>query len=252
MSKGKLTIVGAGPGDPELITLKGVRALQEADVVLYDALANPELLEHAKKAEKIFVGKRRGMHKFIQEKIHELIVEHALQGKHVVRLKGGDPFVFGRGAEELKYVVERGVEIGIVSGVTSAIAAPASFGISLTQRGVNESFRVITGTTSDLQLSEDVEAAANSNVTIVVLMGMSKLEKIINTFIAKGKNDIPVAVVENGTRKEERLAVGQIDTILSIINQKGMSNPSIIVIGETVKQSEVLYNQFLTQKGKTL
>ena len=103
-----------------------------------------------------------------------------------------------------------------------------------------------------MQLSEDVEAAANSNVTIVVLMGMSKLEKIINTFITKGKNDIPVAVVENGTRKEERLAVGQIDTILSIINQKGMSNPSIIVIGETVKQSEVLYNQFLTQKGKTL
>lgn len=252
MSKGKLTIVGAGPGDPELITLKGVRALQEADVVLYDALANPELLEHAEKAEKIFVGKRRGMHKFIQEKIHELIVEHALQGKHVVRLKGGDPFVFGRGAEELKYVVERGVEIAIVSGVTSAIAAPASFGISLTQRGVNESFRIITGTRSDLQLSEDVEAAANSNVTIVVLMGMSKLEKIINTFLEKGKNDIPVAVIENGTRQEERLAIGKIDTILSIINEKQMSNPSIIVIGETVKQSEILYQQFLTQKGKSI
>ncbi|MGY6648740.1 uroporphyrinogen-III C-methyltransferase [Wenyingzhuangia sp. IMCC45574] len=252
MSVGKLTIVGAGPGDPELITLKGVRALQEADVVLYDALANPQLLEHAEKAEKIFVGKRKGMHKFIQEKIHELIVEHASQGKHVVRLKGGDPFVFGRGAEELKYVVERGVEIGIVSGVTSAIAAPASFGISLTQRGVNESFRVITGTTSDEELSEDVEAAANSNVTIVVLMGMSKLEKIINTFIAKGKNEIPVAVIENGTREQERLAVGKVDTILSIINEKGMSNPSIIVIGETVKQSEVLYQQFLRQKGKTI
>ncbi|WP_010136165.1 uroporphyrinogen-III C-methyltransferase [Ochrovirga pacifica] len=249
---GKLTIVGAGPGDPELITLKGVRALKEADVVLYDALANPELLQYAVKAEKIFVGKRKGMHKFIQEKIHQLILEHAQQGKHVVRLKGGDPFVFGRGAEELKYVLEHGVEIDIVSGVTSAIAAPASFGISLTQRGVNESFRVITGTTSDEELSEDVEAAANSNVTIVVLMGMSKLEKIINTFIEKGKNTIPVAVIENGTKQQERLAVGQIDTILAVINKKEMSNPSIIVIGETVKQSQVLYQQFLTQKGKTI
>jgi len=248
----KLTLVGAGPGDPELITLKGVRVLREADVVLYDALANEELLEYAENAEKIFVGKRRGMHKFMQEKIQDLIVEHALQGKHVVRLKGGDPFVFGRGSEELKYVIQKGIEIAIVSGVTSAIAAPASFGISLTQRGVNESFRVITGTRSDLTLSEDVEAAANSNTTIVVLMGMSKLEKIVNTFKAKGKNDIPVAIIENGTKKQERLAVGTIDTILEIVNEKGLSNPSIIVIGETVKESEELYSQILKQKEKSI
>lgn len=254
MSKGKLTIVGAGPGDPELITLKGVRALNEAHVVLYDALANPELLEHAPNAEKIFVGKRRGMHKFIQEKIQELIVEHASKDKHVVRLKGGDPFIFGRGAEELKYVLEQNsdIEIAIVPGITSAIAAPASYGISLTQRGVNESFRVITGTTSDVELSEDVEAAAASNVTIVVLMGMSKLEKIINKFVSLGKTEIPVAIIENGTWDKERLAIGKIDTILEIINKKGLSNPSMIVIGETVKQSEVLYSYFLTQKGQTL
>lgn len=248
----KLTLVGAGPGDPELITLKGVRVLKEADVVLYDALANEELLDYAENAEKIFVGKRRGMHKFIQDKIQDLIVEHALQGKHVVRLKGGDPFIFGRGSEELKHVIQKGIEIDIVSGVTSAIAAPASYGISLTQRGVNESFRVITGTRSDLKLSEDVEAAANSNVTIVVLMGMSKLEKIVNTFIAKGKTDVPVAIIENGTKKEERLAVGTISTILSIVNDKGLSNPSIIVIGETVKESEVLFAQLLKQKGQEL
>jgi len=247
----KLTLVGAGPGDPELITLKGIRALKEADVVLYDALANEELLEYAKNAEKIFVGKRRGMHKFIQEKIQDLIVEHASQGKHVVRLKGGDPFIFGRGSEELKFVVAKGIEIDIVPGVTSAIAAPASFGISLTQRGVNESFRVITGTRSDLKLSEDVEAAANSNVTIVILMGMSKIEKIVNTFIEKGKINIPVAIIENGTKKEERLAVGTIGTILNIVNEKKLSNPAIIVIGETVKESEVLYSQLLIQKGKT-
>ena len=248
----KLTLVGAGPGDPELITLKGVRALREADVVLYDALANEELLDYAENAEKIFVGKRKGMHKFIQEKIQDLIVEHALQGKHVVRLKGGDPFVFGRGSEELKYVIQKGIEIAIVSGVTSAIAAPASFGISLTQRGVNESFRVITGTRSDLKLSEDVEAAADSNTTIVVLMGMSKLEKIVNTFKAKGKNDIPVAIIENGTKEQERLAVGTIDSILEVVNEKRMSNPSIIVIGETVKESEVLYSHILAQKGKII
>jgi uroporphyrin-III C-methyltransferase len=248
----KLTLVGAGPGDPELITLKGVRALREADVVLYDALANEELLEYAENAEKIFVGKRKGMHKFIQEKIQDLIVEHALKGKHVVRLKGGDPFIFGRGSEELKYVIQKGIEIDIVSGVTSAIAAPASFGISLTQRGVNESFRVITGTRSDLKLSEDVEAAANSNTTIVVLMGMSKLENIVNTFKGKGKNDIPVAIIENGTKKQERLAVGTIDTILNIVNEKGLSNPSIIVIGETVRESEELYSQILKQKEKSI
>lgn len=252
MSKGKLTLVGAGPGDPELITLKGVRALNEADVVLYDALANEELLKHAPNAEKIFVGKRRGMHKFIQEKIQELVVEHAAQGKHVVRLKGGDPFIFGRGAEELKYVLEKGIDFDIVSGVTSAIAAPASFGISLTQRGVNESFRVITGTTSDVELSDDVEAAAKANVTIVILMGMSKLEKIVNAFLAHGKKDIPVAIIENGTKETERLAIGKIDTILEIINQKGLTNPSMIVIGKTVKESEVLYNYLLTKKGLTL
>ena len=252
MEKGKLTLVGAGPGDPELITLKGVRALKEADVVLYDALANEVLLEHAPNAEKIFVGKRRGMHKFIQEKIQELIVEHASQGKHVVRLKGGDPFIFGRGAEELKYVLDKGIDFDIVSGVTSAIAAPASYGISLTQRGVNESFRVITGTTSDVELSEDIEAAAGSNVTIVVLMGMSKLEKIVNAFLAHGKNNIPVAIIENGTWQKERLAIGKIDTILKIIDEKQLTNPSMIIIGETVKESKVLYTYLLNKKEQTL
>ncbi|MGB2273984.1 MAG: uroporphyrinogen-III C-methyltransferase, partial [Flavicella sp.] len=232
----------------DLITLKGVKALADADVVLHDALANEELLEYAKNATHIFVGKRRGMHKFIQDRIQELIVEHALQGKHVVRLKGGDPFVFGRGSEELKYVVNKGIEIAIVPGVTSAIAAPASYGISLTQRGVNESFRVITGTRSDLKLSEDVDAAANSNVTIVVLMGMSKLEKIVRVFTSKGKTNIPVAIIENGTKDEERLEVGTIATIESIVAEKRLKNPAIIVIGETVRESEVLYNTFSKQK----
>ncbi|MEN8825816.1 MAG: uroporphyrinogen-III C-methyltransferase [Wenyingzhuangia sp.] len=249
---GKLTLVGAGPGDPELITLKGVKALQQADVVLYDALANEELLKYAPHAEKIFVGKRKGIHKFIQEKIHELIITHTTKGKHVVRLKGGDPFIFGRGAEELKYVLDKGIEFDIVSGVTSVIAAPASFGISLTQRGVNESFRVITGTTSEVELSEDIEAAASSNVTIVVLMGMSKLEKIVNAFLAHGKTEIPVAIIENGTWDKEQLAIGKINTILEIINQKGLTNPSMIVIGETVKESKVLYEYLLNKKGLKL
>ena len=249
---GKLTLVGAGPGDPELITLKGVKALQQADVVLYDALANEELLKYAPHAEKIFVGKRKGIHKFIQEKIHELIITHTTKGKHVVRLKGGDPFIFGRGAEELKYVLDKGIEFDIVSGVTSVIAAPASFGISLTQRGVNESFRVITGTRSDLKLSEDIEAAAISNTTIVILMGMSKLESIVGKFKAKGKHHIPVAIIENGTKKEEQLAVGTIETILQIVIEKKLSNPAIIVVGETVKESKLLYQQLLNQKGKVL
>lgn len=144
----KLSVVGAGPGDPELITIKAVKTLNTAQVVLYDALINRELLEYAPQAEHIFVGKRKDKHKYSQDEINELIVKLAIERGHVVRLKGGDPFVFGRGSEEISYARSKGLETAVVSGITSSIAVPANVGIPLTQRGTSESFWVITGTTS--------------------------------------------------------------------------------------------------------
>jgi uroporphyrin-III C-methyltransferase len=233
----KVTLVGAGPGDPELSTLKAVRALSEADVVLYDALANEELLEYApKKAIKIFVGKRKGIHEYLQEQINQLIVENALNFGHVVRLKGGDPFVFGRGSEEIEYIESFGIPISVIPGISSSIAVPATNGISLTQRGVSESFWVITGTTSDQKLSNDVSLAAKSSATVVILMGMSKLEQIVTLFQNESRGETPIAIIQNGTLPNEKVGFGTINTILQQVRDKQLSSPAIIVIGEVVRK----------------
>ena len=232
----KLTVVGAGPGDPDLITLKAINAIASADVVLYDALINESLLSYAPNAEKIFVGKRKGCYAYQQEQINELIVSRAKSKGHVVRLKGGDPFIFGRGAEEIDYVRQFGVETQMVPGISSALAVPAYQGIPLTKRGSSESFWVITGTTKDHNLSKDVYLAAKSNATVVILMGMSKLSEIVGIFIAENKKNIPVAIIQNGTKKDERIGIGSIATIESIVTQKELSSPAIIVIGEVVEK----------------
>ena len=169
----KLTLVGAGPGDVDLITVKAIRVLKTADVVLYDALVNEELLEYINAdAEIIFVGKRRGCYRYQQEQINELIVALANSKGHVVRLKGGDPFIFGRGAEEMEYAASFGIETAFVPGISSSLAVPAYQNIPLTKRGSSESFWIITGTTKDHKISSDVALAAKSNATVVVLMGM--------------------------------------------------------------------------------
>ena len=231
----KLTVVGAGPGDLELITLKAVKALQEADVVLYDALVDIALLDYADKAEHIFVGKRKGCYAFHQDQINELIVQRAQLKGHVVRLKGGDPFVFGRGAEEMAYAAEYGLEVAIVPGISSCISVPASQNIPVTMRGAAESFWVITGTTKEHKLSSDIHLAAKSNATVVILMGMSKLSAIVELFIMENKSNMPVAIIQNGTREEERVGVGTINTIQSIVKKQKLANPAIIIIGEVVK-----------------
>lgn len=236
--RGKLILIGAGPGDPELITLKAVKALSEAKVVLYDALVNKSLLEHAHEdAPKIFVGKRGGMMKCDQDEINELIVRCAMQYGSVVRLKGGDPFVFGRGHEEIIYAEQFGIETEVIPGVSSAIAAPASQKIPLTVRGVNESFWVITGTTKNHQLSEDVKIAAQSSATIVILMGMKNLEEIASIFSVNGKSDTPVAIIQNGTLPNERIVTGTIDKIVDLARSNGIGSPAVIVIGEVVKHA---------------
>jgi len=235
---GLLTVVGAGPGDLELITLKAVRALQSAAVVLYDALVDPELLEHAPNAEHIFVGKRKGCYSHQQEQINELIVSRAKSHGHVVRLKGGDPFVFGRGAEEMEYAAEHGLEVAIVPGISSCLSVPAMQNIPVTKRGAAESFWVITGTTKEHKLSNDVRLAAKSSATVVILMGMSKLSQIVDLFIKEGKSEMPIAIIQNGTRKDEKLGIGTIASIEKEVRRQELANPAIIVIGEVVRHRE--------------
>lgn len=233
----KLSVVGAGPGDPELITIKAVNSLKAANVVLYDALINRELLDYAPQAEHIFVGKRKDKHRFSQDEINELIVKYARERGHVVRLKGGDPFIFGRGSEEINYAKSKGLQTAVVSGITSSIAVPAQVGIPLTQRGTSESFWVITGTTSEKKLSEDVALAAQSTATVVILMGMSNLPEIVKIFSKYGKEDTPVGVIQNGTTENEKSGFGTIKTIEDVVSEKGLAAPAIIVIGEVVRES---------------
>ena len=240
----KLTIVGAGPGDAELITLKAIKALENADVVLYDALVNEELLQYATKAEIVFVGKRLGCHAYTQDQINELIVSMANRHGHVVRLKGGDPFIFGRGSEEIEYVEKFGLETAIVPGISSALGVPASVGISLTQRQVAESFWVITGTTSNHELSKDVQLASKSAATVVILMGMHKLEEIVSIYKENRTDDLPIAIIQNGTKNTEQKVVGTINSIAKLVLEKKISSPAIIVIGEVVKNTSKLTSYF--------
>ena len=233
----KLTLVGAGPGDPELITLKAVNAIKSANVILYDALVNEDLLQYASQdSEKIFVGKRKGCYAYQQDQINELIVNRALNFGHVVRLKGGDPFIFGRGAEEIEYVQQYDIQGNIVPGISSSSAVPAYQGIPLTKRGASESFWVITGTTKSHQISNDIKLAAQSTATVVILMGMGKLAEIVEIFTSEGKTDTAIAIIQNGTTENEKAGIGTINTIEAIVAQKQLSSPAIIIIGEVVKQ----------------
>jgi len=232
----KLTIVGAGPGDSDLITLKGINALSEANVVLYDALINPELLNYAPvDALKVYVGKRNKNHTYTQEQINSKIVEYAHKYGHVVRLKGGDPFVFGRGSEEIKYAELFEIEIAVVPGISSSIGVPGSAGIPVTHRGVSESFWVITGTTSSGELSEDVKKAADTDATVVILMGVNKLSQIVEIFRKAGKGKTGAAIIQNGTLPDENIAIGNVNTIVDIAAQQEIEAPAVIIIGEVVK-----------------
>lgn len=248
----KLTVVGAGPGDPKLITLKAINTLKTADVVLYDALVNEELLSYTSpNTELIFVGKRRGCYKYQQEQINELIVARAKSDGHVVRLKGGDPFIFGRGAEEMEYAASFGLETAVVPGISSSLAVPAYQNIPLTKRGSTESFWVITGTNKQHKLSEDVALAAKSNATVVILMGMAKLPEIVKLFQIQGKNNLPVAIIQDGTIVKEKVGVGTVDTILQVVSENKLSNPAIIVFGEVVShraQLAKVRNEVITKE----
>lgn len=230
-----VSLVGAGPGDPDLITRKGWKALQQADAVLYDALVSPELLDEAPAAAvRICVGKRAGKHSFRQEEINRLLLECALKYGHVVRLKGGDPFVFGRGHEEMAYLTRLGIPVNVIPGISSCISLPALQGVPVTRRHYNESFWVLTGTTRAGTLSEDVQLAVQSTATVIILMGVRRLAEIAELYRAAGRAELPAMVIQNGSLPEERRVVATIGELPALAAEQGIGTPGLIVIGETV------------------
>jgi uroporphyrin-III C-methyltransferase len=237
MERGKVFLVGAGPGDPKLLTLRAVEVLREADVVVYDRLISDSILEYApKSAEKIYVGKSSVKHELSQEKINELLVNLALEGKKVVRLKGGDPFVFGRGGEEAEAFAERQISFEIVPGISSAVAVPAYAGIPLTHRYYASSFAVVTGHQAvDAKTPVDWSKLAGSVDTIVILMGVGSLETTMKSLMEAGlSSHVPVAVIEWGTLKKQRSLIGKLGSIAKEASEKNVKPPAIVVVGEVV------------------
>ncbi|WP_442591151.1 uroporphyrinogen-III C-methyltransferase [Pedobacter sp. AW31-3R] len=231
----RITLVGAGPGDPELITMKGANALKDADVILYDALVNEAVLEYAAKdVVKVYVGKRSGEHSYSQEAVNQLMVDYALNYGHVVRLKGGDPFVFGRGYEELNFAASYSIPAQVIPGLSSSISVPGLQQIPVTHRGLSESFWVVTGTTASGAISNDLYEAARTRATVVVLMGLNKLKDIVKLYQQEHKNRLPVAVIQNGSTENEKLAIGIVDTIVELVEEKNIKAPAILVFGEVV------------------
>ena len=247
MTLPKLTLIGAGPGDPELITLKGARALAKADVVLYDALVNPLLLDYAPvDIPKYFVGKRKAQHSFTQDQINDLIVEMAKSHGNVVRLKGGDPFVFGRGYEELLVAHENGLQVEFIPGISSSISVPGLSGIPVTHRGSSESFWVLTATNANQDLSNDLKLAAQSNATLVILMGLSKLPEIVKVLAQTKALSHPFAVIQNGSLPNQRQVTGTLANIQQLVGDQQFGAPAIIVVGEVLKLQNLVNNAHVT------
>jgi uroporphyrin-III C-methyltransferase len=233
---GRVYLVGAGPGDPDLITLKGKRCLEAANVILFDELANRELLAFARSnAELIYVGKKPGEHCVDQREIETLLIRHARHGKSVVRLKGGDPFVFGRGGEEAQALRAAAIPFEVVPGISSAIAAPAYAGIPVTHRSCASSFAVVTGhKTGDGKLNWG--ELAHSVDTLVILMGLHNLRAIMYELRSGGCNpERPVALVQSGTTTSQKVLFGRVATIAALAESAGLRSPTIIVIGEAVR-----------------
>lgn len=236
---GIVYLVGAGPGDPKLLTLRGLECLQQAEVVLYDYLANPLLLNHVPThAERIYVGRRgRGRYQD-QQAIIRLMIEHARGGKVVVRLKGGDPFVFGRGGEEAEAVAAAGLPFEVVPGVTSAVAAPAYAGIPVTHRTLASTVTFVTGREDPTKGATTLEwpRLAASQGTLVFLMGMKNLPDIVEHLLAEGKSgETPVALIRWGTRPDQRTLVGTLNTIVAKAHAAALEPPTVIVVGEVVR-----------------
>ncbi|WP_082235184.1 uroporphyrinogen-III C-methyltransferase [Halobacillus massiliensis] len=251
----KVYLVGAGPGDPELITVKALKCIQKADVILYDRLVNEELLKEAKQeADLIFCGKHPKFHILKQETINSLIVKYARQGKIVTRLKGGDPYVFGRGAEEAEAAARHGIPFEVVPGITSGIAAPAYADIPVTHRELGSSFAVVAGHRCKSNHKEiDWRSLAQNIDTLAIYMGVSNLSYICEQLLKNEKSaDTPVAVIQQGTTTEQRVVTGRISNIVTIVEKDKIENPAMIIIGEVVRFREkidVLKNSWNMEAG---
>ncbi|MFB3167944.1 uroporphyrinogen-III C-methyltransferase [Neobacillus sp. 179-C4.2 HS] len=234
---GKAYIVGAGPGDPELITVKALRCIQNADVILYDRLVNPELLKEAKRnCHLIYCGKQPNYHTLQQETINHLLVKYTKQGKNVVRLKGGDPFVFGRGAEEVEALMENGLSVEVVPGITAGIAAPAYAGIPITHRELGSSFAVVTGhKPKGKPIDINWKSLATAVDTLAIYMGITNLSYICEELMKHGKNEnTPVAIIQQGTTLAQRTVTGTLNSIVSVVEKEGIQNPAMVIVGEVV------------------
>lgn len=257
MKKPYVYLVGAGPGDEDLITLKGLRCIEKAEVILYDKLANPNLLKYKKPtAEIIDVGKAPDHHQYSQEKINQLLVSKAKEGKVVTRLKGGDPFVFGRGGEEALALYEENISFEVVPGITSAIAAPTYGGIPVTHRNVSTSFHVITGHEDPTKEASTVnyEALAKLKGTLIFLMGVSHLKEITEKLMHHGKDkNTPAALIHRGTTARQRTVTGTLENIVEVARNNNIKSPSIIMIGEVINlRSQLNWLQQLPLQGKRI
>ncbi len=231
---GKVWLVGAGPGDPELLTLKAVRALGEADVVVCDDLVNPEILAHAPQARVVRAGKRGGCKSTPQAFIEKLMVRCAKRGLTVVRLKGGDPFVFGRGGEEMLALAAAGIEVEVVSGITSGIGATAALGIPVTHRDIARGVTFLTGHSHD-GAEPDWAALIQSRTTLVIYMGVANLPRIAKALAAAGMQpSMPAAAIQNGTTADQRKVISTLANIEAAVVRAGLASPAILVFGEVV------------------
>jgi len=234
-------IMGAGPGDPELITMKAHQILKRAEVILYDNLCNRELLDIAPKTcMMVYVGKQPYGNSMSQEQINHLIVTYAGIYKVVVRLKGGDPFIFGRGFEELLFAEMRGIKATYIPGISSMQGAGLA-GIPLTHRGISESLWIITGTKKDGSLSGDLKCAMNSSATVVIYMGMKKLAEISGIYSAGGMGSAPAAIIQHVSLPHQRQVLCEVRNLHKAALKEGLSNPAIIIIGDVVKAREMFY-----------
>ena len=236
IKRGKVFIVGAGPGDPELITVKGLQALQNAEVILHDALVHPHLVfEINTDAEKIFVGKREGKHSVSQDTIQSLLIEEANKGEIVVRLKGGDPFIFGRGAEEVEALAKAGITFEMIAGITAGLGAAAGFGIPLTSRGEAQSTTLITGNQCEKNVWHNWKALADLDSTLVFYMGVKNISKIVGGLVKNGKpGSTPLAIVQNGTMVSQAIFLSTLEKVEKALKGKSIKTPAVIIIGEVV------------------